>query len=241
MGSNRNEPCPCGSGKKYKKCCLNQLTKDKAVISSELSDALDKPCWYHGTDQSFSTWKLPPPRKPGEDLLVHHTAIFFTINRDFAKEAGTRLARVSLSSNARLLDTIANYAASEHLRREVMRNPMASRTLNVNHDYWHEGWLTGNVLRVAYNDPAMSAHLDKMASDLAAHTGLPFDTAYSVVGHNSARGLIELICVSAKRLGYDALYGHEVDRHSEPGKAIAQPWLAVMSNGVVSSPEWIDV
>ena len=21
----RNEPCPCGSGKKYKKCCLNKL------------------------------------------------------------------------------------------------------------------------------------------------------------------------------------------------------------------------
>lgn len=20
----RNEPCPCGSGKKYKKCCINQ-------------------------------------------------------------------------------------------------------------------------------------------------------------------------------------------------------------------------
>jgi uncharacterized protein YecA (UPF0149 family) len=20
----RNEPCPCGSGKKYKKCCLNK-------------------------------------------------------------------------------------------------------------------------------------------------------------------------------------------------------------------------
>lgn len=133
MGSNRNEPCPCGSGKKYKKCCLNQLTKDEAIISSELSDALDKPCWYHGTDQSFNAWKLPPPKKPGEDLLVQHTAIFFTINRDFAKEAGARLARVSLSSNARLLDTVADYAASENLRREVMRNPMASRTFNVNH------------------------------------------------------------------------------------------------------------
>jgi len=23
----RNEPCPCGSGKKYKKCCLNQFSK----------------------------------------------------------------------------------------------------------------------------------------------------------------------------------------------------------------------
>ena len=23
----RNEPCPCGSGKKYKKCCLNKEEK----------------------------------------------------------------------------------------------------------------------------------------------------------------------------------------------------------------------
>lgn len=23
-GPNRNEPCPCGSGKKYKKCCMNK-------------------------------------------------------------------------------------------------------------------------------------------------------------------------------------------------------------------------
>jgi hypothetical protein len=27
----RNDPCPCGSGKKYKKCCLNE-TK---VVSAE--------------------------------------------------------------------------------------------------------------------------------------------------------------------------------------------------------------
>ena len=23
----RNNPCPCGSGKKYKKCCINKLKK----------------------------------------------------------------------------------------------------------------------------------------------------------------------------------------------------------------------
>ena len=22
----RNEPCPCGSGKKYKKCCINKIS-----------------------------------------------------------------------------------------------------------------------------------------------------------------------------------------------------------------------
>lgn len=25
----RNDPCPCGSGKKYKKCCLSKDTKEK--------------------------------------------------------------------------------------------------------------------------------------------------------------------------------------------------------------------
>ena len=29
----RNDPCPCGSGKKYKKCCI-----DKLIIPDELSD-----------------------------------------------------------------------------------------------------------------------------------------------------------------------------------------------------------
>lgn len=31
----RNAPCPCGSGKKYKKCCLNKEQAPKAVPSSE--------------------------------------------------------------------------------------------------------------------------------------------------------------------------------------------------------------
>jgi hypothetical protein len=26
----RNDPCPCGSGKKYKKCCLLQQTSDQS-------------------------------------------------------------------------------------------------------------------------------------------------------------------------------------------------------------------
>jgi len=25
----RNDPCPCGSGKKYKKCCINKTNQDE--------------------------------------------------------------------------------------------------------------------------------------------------------------------------------------------------------------------
>jgi tetratricopeptide (TPR) repeat protein len=36
----RNEPCPCGSGKKYKKCCLPvpQLSNQGGVIYTDLDD-----------------------------------------------------------------------------------------------------------------------------------------------------------------------------------------------------------
>lgn len=37
----RNDPCPCGSGKKYKKCCLaNEDPKKFSDIRNDLSDKL---------------------------------------------------------------------------------------------------------------------------------------------------------------------------------------------------------
>src|SRR5262245_65706759 len=33
----RNDPCPCGSGKKYKRCCLVKLVPDKRVLLEQLS------------------------------------------------------------------------------------------------------------------------------------------------------------------------------------------------------------
>ena len=34
----RNEPCPCGSGKKYKHCCLLKMKKDAARPSPTITD-----------------------------------------------------------------------------------------------------------------------------------------------------------------------------------------------------------
>ncbi len=39
----RNQPCPCGSGKKYKRCCL---AKDEALVSEHLrAQAVDDARW----------------------------------------------------------------------------------------------------------------------------------------------------------------------------------------------------
>lgn len=35
MGVGRNDTCPCGSGKKYKQCCLNKKEEEKAVIGQQ--------------------------------------------------------------------------------------------------------------------------------------------------------------------------------------------------------------
>ena len=43
----RNDPCPCGSGKKYKKCCLKQYQTDPTISNSEiaiLANNIQKKC-----------------------------------------------------------------------------------------------------------------------------------------------------------------------------------------------------
>ncbi len=42
----RNDPCPCGSGKKYKQCCLNQDESNSSVnksgiVSDDIKDAME--------------------------------------------------------------------------------------------------------------------------------------------------------------------------------------------------------
>ena len=38
----RNEPCPCGSGKKYKKCCLNKLETKGTIVYTDIDQLSNK-------------------------------------------------------------------------------------------------------------------------------------------------------------------------------------------------------
>lgn len=42
MKVGRNEPCPCGSGKKYKKCCLNKQNVSSDLLYRRLGEAHDR-------------------------------------------------------------------------------------------------------------------------------------------------------------------------------------------------------
>jgi len=50
----RNKPCPCGSGRKYKKCCLDKDSKPKSFnIYKVRPDSLPKPLQVHGKEQEI--------------------------------------------------------------------------------------------------------------------------------------------------------------------------------------------
>lgn len=240
MPNIRNQPCPCGSRKKYKKCCLIKGTaQSESILSDNVKHTLDAPHWYHGTDQVFDDWLIPPPPKPGQEVLVPHTANFFTSNDEFARPAGKYLAVVSLSSNAKTLDACLNYEASEKLRLLVAKNPSVKNLVNIQHDSWHEGWLSGDVLRATFNNSAAFATMKGNYIKQYIRNGYSNSAAHEIFGLNTARGLIELICVNARQLGFDAIIGHEVDRHSEGNAILVQPWLAALSKKAVSKPKWL--
>jgi Flp pilus assembly protein TadD len=43
----RNDPCPCGSGKKYKKCCMAKDEKASASANAETSASADRRSAQH--------------------------------------------------------------------------------------------------------------------------------------------------------------------------------------------------
>lgn len=194
--------------------------------------------WYHGTNIYFNEWQIPPPPKPGEHLAVPHTAMFFTAHLDYAEGAGSGLCTARLRASARVLDATKPSVESEALRCEVLKNKLASFSVFVNSSTrWTEGWITGDTLRFAFDDPEAMTYIGSNALELVKN-GISREDAINLVQHNLTRGLIELICTSARKLKFDAIYGHEVDRHSGLGK-MARPWLAVLKKDALTQMQWL--
>lgn len=40
MKLGRNTPCPCGSGKKYKRCCMNSIAQQQAALADDIAQAV---------------------------------------------------------------------------------------------------------------------------------------------------------------------------------------------------------
>jgi uncharacterized protein DUF6398/SEC-C motif-containing protein len=88
MKIGRNAPCPCGSGKKYKKCCLGKENVSNDLLWRRLSEAYDrlsKNLMNHGRQvfgkdgfmEAIDEFFLWPEDKLPEEVLEMHEQIFF--------------------------------------------------------------------------------------------------------------------------------------------------------------------
>lgn len=59
MKTGRNDPCPCGSGKKWKKCCAALAAVEPAPAADPVAA---EPVAELGTE---TTEQIPPPKKGG--------------------------------------------------------------------------------------------------------------------------------------------------------------------------------
>jgi hypothetical protein len=85
----RNEPCPCGSGKKFKNCCLKKTSKPEHFIKRKLdsfNDRIIKDLLWHGKavfgpeafDEALSEFFGWPEEEEAEKIdLKSHEMLFF--------------------------------------------------------------------------------------------------------------------------------------------------------------------
>jgi hypothetical protein len=59
MSVNRNQPCPCGSNKKFKKCCYLNESKKKSRLEELLEEQETDPTQYFGYDNDLSSVESP--------------------------------------------------------------------------------------------------------------------------------------------------------------------------------------
>lgn len=80
MKVGRNDPCPCGSGRKYKKCCL---AADEAAARSARAEAREEPSSNHGTD-----------KVPGPGCDAFSPDVWTTLEKRLSKSARAEFAPV---------------------------------------------------------------------------------------------------------------------------------------------------
>lgn len=196
--------------------------------------------WYHGTNsEKFDHWQFPPPPQSPE-LQVQHTGIYFTTNLNFAKDAGNNIAEIKINIKAKILDTISDYKTSEKLRVYLKEtNPLIASLDNINEEIWHNGWKDGSVLRPRIVFGSMIARqYEKNISKYSKEYGR--ENAIKIVGQLYTRGLIETISKGAKDLGFDGIYGNEIDRWSSSNEVLAQPWLCIFNKESITPPHWLE-
>ena len=120
----RNDPCPCGSGKKYKKCCLDKDNNAVTVSNSSVAPIEEKYDLFEMYPKDSPLFKELYEKEAVEvDMLVykalHHRAIPIWVKRDLGQE---RLGKINYLNEALKLfldkcerEQITSFAAYDDL------------------------------------------------------------------------------------------------------------------------------
>ena len=87
METGRNAPCPCGSGKKYKNCCLKTLKPDRdrewrrqgeayARLDGLLRDFAERVLGRAGMQAAYDEFLLWPDEAPDMEFLARQGVLF---------------------------------------------------------------------------------------------------------------------------------------------------------------------
>lgn len=208
--------------------------------------ALNSAKWYHGTDTRFDAWEFPP--KAPSPIEIGHTALFFTSSREYAAGAGPHICTVTIDSATKVLQPGQLSAESVELRKRVAAdNELSGHCEWVKNDEaWTRGWITGEVMRFAADmaNPAVAKLITSRLAHIATSVQkacippLSNQKAIDVAQQNLTRAWIEILVTKAKEMGFQAVLGAEIDRHSNATRPASQPWLAVLDPSIISAPSW---
>ena len=131
MKAGRNDPCPCGSGKKYKKCCLGTdrvasatralaVSSPRSVTGSAGSDSFDtEPRETIGPSKSARASRAPKPSSP-PDPVVERADRFW---EDFQSQSAEGRIGVFLEAveDAEVMDDEIVFEMMSRLRSDAMK------------------------------------------------------------------------------------------------------------------------
>ena len=187
--------------------------------------------WFHGSDTKFKSWNLPFPTS----TQTARPGLLYSSERSVASHSGIRLAVARLSSNAKIINAFTDKNELEQMRSYLSSHPIYSRSINVGKDFWHAGWVSGDILRFQYNDVSLEQHFHRIISSEAEENDIHPREMKERFFDNLNNGYFSEICNAIKALGYDGIFFNNSFEAAE--RQVKS--LVLVNCHVISSPEWI--
>ena len=203
----RNDPCPCGSGKKYKKCCLR---KDKKAEARQAQNALALPSQEILPDdlglESFeerdpNIFPLPVIKEEDPDPLMERKNAFWEQFMEASDEEKWDLATHMLMKEPELYDDEIVFEIGDDLFQQVMETGEIERYQQLLNQFAEKAaeayekelqyileWRAALALREG-NDEALAHHFYQF-SPLA---GDKIDTYYRIVKALRYHGKLDIL------------------------------------------------